>query len=522
MSEIDFESMTKEELLALAKKNNITVHPRILKGDLVALLNLHLYPRKKEKSGRDSGKATVGKQAAASKKESPEKSSVTARKPDKRPADEKKPVSAKAKSEIKAGSKAKPGLQPKVPEESKPKTTVEPKTGPVKSARKPSRVSAPEPAKPGLGATPPPRQRAAPGKRPGAMPPRACAEAEPSAAQRRPASVTLDSTGSTRMASKRHRGQSEPGPSAPGRSPAAETHEFLPKMLAEDAAQEAKFMIGRPEIRDEMRGEAMEELPHGYEDNRLALMVRDPYWLYTYWDIHRGKIEEGARALNRGLHELRWILRLHPAMSVGAAANFPPIDFEVDPNARSWYVHVNSPGSSYYAEIGLMDPDGKFYRLALSNTVTLPIDRPSDIIDERWMTAEEEFQKLYAMSGGFRIGAGSEQFQRGQRLPFGLFSGAVSSFWSAAVPAKRERKFWFWLDAELIVHGGTEPDAKVTLGGQRIQLRPDGTFTARFALPDGIQTIPVTAESYDGIESRTITPEVTRQTERPEPVIKEN
>lgn len=326
---------------------------------------------------------------------------------------------------------------------------------------------------------------------------------------------------SAKSAGKAKRREDRAQAGAPARDTSrAPTHAYLPEMIAEVPAQEAKFLIGRPEIRDEMRDETVQELPSHYGENQLILMVRDPYWVYSYWEVRREKIEEGVRALGSPLHEMRWILRVHPAMSAGAASSFKPFDVEIDPNARNWYLHLSPPGASFYAELGLLDRSGKFFRLVLSNTVTLPSDRPSDIIDERWMTTEEEFKKLYAMSGGFRLGAGSEALRQDQRLPFGMFSGAVSSFSSAELQARRERKFWFWVDAELIVYGGTEASAKVTLGGQRIQLRHDGTFSARFALPDGTLTIPVCAESEDGIETRAITPVVSRRTERPEPVFK--
>jgi hypothetical protein len=86
---------------------------------------------------------------------------------------------------------------------------------------------------------------------------------------------------------------------------------------------------------------------------------------------------------------------------------------------------------------------------------------------------------------------------------------------SMASPVKKlqkERKFWLWVDCELIVYGATEPDAKVTVQGRPIALRQDGTFTLRFALPDGKQVIPVKAVSADDIEERTITPIVSRET----------
>lgn len=64
----------------------------------------------------------------------------------------------------------------------------------------------------------------------------------------------------------------------------------------------------------------------------------------------------------------------------------------------------------------------------------------------------------------------------------------------------------------MIVYGATEPDAKVTLAGQTVQLRPDGTFTARFALPDGIQIIEAKALSANRKFEKTITPTVSRGT----------
>jgi hypothetical protein len=85
---------------------------------------------------------------------------------------------------------------------------------------------------------------------------------------------------------------------------------------------------------------------------------------------------------------------------------------------------------------------------------------------------------------------------------------------------EKERGFWFVLDAELIVYGATAPDAAVTVQGRPVKLRPDGSFTLRFALPDGTQRIEATARSADGVEERTITPTVTRTTEVPEPVLR--
>ena len=81
------------------------------------------------------------------------------------------------------------------------------------------------------------------------------------------------------------------------------------------------------------------------------------------------------------------------------------------------------------------------------------------------------------------------------------------------------RDFHFQIDAELIVYGTTEPHAKVTLQGEPVTLRNDGTFTVRFSLPDSRQIIPAVASSADGTEERTIVLAVERNTKELEPMI---
>ena len=81
------------------------------------------------------------------------------------------------------------------------------------------------------------------------------------------------------------------------------------------------------------------------------------------------------------------------------------------------------------------------------------------------------------------------------------------------------RDFHFEIDAELIVYGSTEPNARVTLQGEPVQLRPDGSFTVRFSLPDSRQIIPAVAASPDGVEERTIVLAVERNTKELEPMI---
>jgi len=90
----------------------------------------------------------------------------------------------------------------------------------------------------------------------------------------------------------------------------------------------------------------------------------------------------------------------------------------------------------------------------------------------------------------------------------GLWSGAISgisSISSISSPyggAVRPKGFWFNVNAELVVYGATEPDAEVSMGGRPIKLRPDGTFSYRFALPDGNYFLPAIATSADHSDQR--------------------
>jgi len=82
---------------------------------------------------------------------------------------------------------------------------------------------------------------------------------------------------------------------------------------------------------------------------------------------------------------------------------------------------------------------------------------------------------------------------------------------SENIPSKK-RDFFFELNTEVIVYGRTEPDAEVWLGEKKVDLNSDGTFSMRFALPDGKVPLEFKAISNDKIETREIATYVDRYT----------
>ncbi|MBF0533286.1 MAG: hypothetical protein HQL23_09385, partial [Candidatus Omnitrophica bacterium] len=112
--------------------------------------------------------------------------------------------------------------------------------------------------------------------------------------------------------------------------------------------------------------------------------------------------------------------------------------------------------------------------------------------------------------GAQRPAGASEQYGRNGEDLNEPPLGASEQKGGASEMAFRARKFCFEVWTELIVHGRTEPDAAVWLGDKRVDLRPDGTFTLRYAL--GEQNIPLrfTAQSADAVERRAIDTAVER------------
>ena len=92
-------------------------------------------------------------------------------------------------------------------------------------------------------------------------------------------------------------------------------------------------------------------------------------------------------------------------------------------------------------------------------------------------------------------------------------AGGLGSSSSPFGGEQRATGVWFNVNAELVIYGETEPDAKVTIGGRPIKLRPDGTFSYRFALPDGKYQLPAVATSADGTDARSADLKFTRATQ---------
>ncbi len=321
-----------------------------------------------------------------------------------------------------------------------------------------------------------------------------------------------------------------------------------------------RYVLG-PTPPPAMLAPAGAELPESYGTQQLFLAARDPRWLYAHWDFTAGQLKK-YNALSADGHLLLRLYRdtpagppllqihLHPesrhwfvpaphagakyAATLGyynaakewtelarsAATLTPPDSVAEDTSVRFATIPLDVPFAQLLASVQAAVRENvplaeAVQELRAQGFASLP---EPEQIPGPWTAAQEQaLAAVVLLDPARRIWIGSlevtelirRQLEHGVSsvgaAQLGRPSSPAAAFGAVSSPSgrrERQRGFWFNVNAELIVYGATEPDAAVTIGGRQIQLRRDGSFSLRFALPDGQYELPVAARSADGEETR--------------------
>lgn len=260
--------------------------------------------------------------------------------------------------------------------------------------------------------------------------------------------------------------------------------------------------------------------------DRVALLVRDAYWLQASWDITRASVERARAAMAEAWHTAKPILRLYEVESgiTTSAAERVERDIEIHGGVRNWYIDVKNPPRRFRVEIGYLSSTGRFFSLARSNTVTTPVPGVAQSIDSHWSGEAEDFERIYVLSGGYAdehlSGELQHMFEDRLQRPVGSANTSRYGLGTDRLLTKTP-DFTFQIDMEAVIYGRTKPNAHVTISGEPIRLRDDGTFVVRLNMPDRRQVLPLVASSPDGSEQRTIVLAIERNTKAMEPVVHE-
>lgn len=315
------------------------------------------------------------------------------------------------------------------------------------------------------------------------------------------------------------------------------------------------------------------ELPESYGTQRLLLTARDPRWLYAHWDLTNEQLRNyNSRSIDRHLvlriyrnevaGQPHKEIHVHPesrnwfanvgdggaryvaelgyyrpgdawvSIATSGATMTPPDNLSDD--TAVWFatlpVDLRSEELLGVIKTALRDnlPLVEVVQQLRAQGMTSLPDAPS-LSAGRWTPDQERaLAQVVSIDSVRRVWIGSLEVtellrrQLMQQLSSlalaevgaqSSWSGAVSSFSSPLGGMERRKGFWFNVNAELIIYGSTEPDATVTIGGRKIRLRPDGSFSYRFALPDGNYDLPAIATSADGDDSRSAALSFLRATE---------
>jgi hypothetical protein len=178
-------------------------------------------------------------------------------------------------------------------------------------------------------------------------------------------------------------------------------------LMAQERVADAKYYTGTGEQKPAVPSDT---LTHEYGSERMALMARDPYMAFSYWELPQARLEKEKAWFG---WDSKLCVRVYDVTGVlfdgtNATAYF---DQEVYDRVGSWYFDFSRPMHSFCADLGLLAPNGRFLTMIRSNAVTMPRDGVSDVLDEEWMLVDEEFLKLYGIAGATSGGFSSQQVQ---------------------------------------------------------------------------------------------------------------
>ncbi|ATW23490.1 DUF4912 domain-containing protein [Candidatus Formimonas warabiya] len=150
------------------------------------------------------------------------------------------------------------------------------------------------------------------------------------------------------------------------------------------------------------------ELPESYGDDQLTLMVKNPRWLYAYWEISPARLKTLQNLFPQewdlSLPTLR-IYQVTPDDGEGRPSHL--FDIEISLQAKNWFINVPNENQHYFIELGRKLPGGKFVPILRSAVVKTPRACVSTIIDENWIPCD-----IYGRLGNLSYGMSSSELQK--------------------------------------------------------------------------------------------------------------
>ncbi|MCY2962963.1 MAG: DUF4912 domain-containing protein [Planctomycetota bacterium] len=238
--------------------------------------------------------------------------------------------------------------------------------------------------------------------------------------------------------------------------------------------------------------------------NLLVASACDPHWIRISWLLSRDSVRRAETRLGPEWHRAIPVLRLFRIHSDDASAGNETFikDAIIDSDSNTWYLPVPTPGRAFRVHIGYRGSSGTFFAMAKSGICHMPKLNAARLSDPAHFGA---FSEHGVMVDG--EGAGDDA---NPARPIGF--STIAHFGPAATRERLTGEFTFKLATELVIHGNTRPGSALTVQGESVELRDDGSFTLRINQPEGRQVLAFTAMDPRGNERRMIVLAMERNT----------
>ncbi|MGV8124446.1 MAG: DUF4912 domain-containing protein [Candidatus Xenobiia bacterium LiM19] len=143
-----------------------------------------------------------------------------------------------------------------------------------------------------------------------------------------------------------------------------------------------------------------EELPATYDEDRVVILIRDPYKAYAYWDISLEKrIELGLGESSDDLPNGQLYLKVYRGADEEELAANPQIHIEIAiiGSTRSAYFDIDESFQAYYGKLEFVPFFDEPVTVSVSNIISPPPATLTGSFDEEWKAIEKIYKRFYTL-----------------------------------------------------------------------------------------------------------------------------
>jgi len=143
-----------------------------------------------------------------------------------------------------------------------------------------------------------------------------------------------------------------------------------------------------------------EELPTTYDEDRVVILIRDPYKAYAYWDISLDKrLELGLGESSEELPSGQLYLKVYRGANEEELAQNPQLYIEIAiiGSTRSAYFDIDESFQAYCGKLEFVPFFEEPVTVSVSNVISPPPATLTGGFDEEWKAVEKIYRRFYTL-----------------------------------------------------------------------------------------------------------------------------